>query len=114
MVAVSCMVCALPTRVKQQAAEAVRRERKTKALYEVHPYTGNPIQGFQFPYWEEAMDMVKQAAGKIEGMAYIGWDVAFTPDGPKIVEGNNFPGHDIYQLPEHTPDRIGMMPKFNV
>lgn len=87
---------------------------KTKALYEVHPYTGNPIQGFRFPDWEEAMNMVKQAAGKIEGMAYIGWDVAFTPDGPKIVEGNNFPGHDIYQLPEHTPDRIGMMPKFNV
>jgi len=30
------------------------------------------------------------------------------------VEGNNFPGHDIYQLPEHTPDKIGMYPKFLV
>ena len=44
----------------------------------------------------------------------IGWDVAFTPDGPCLVEGNNFPGHDIYQLPEHTHSKIGMMKKFDV
>lgn len=87
---------------------------KTKVLYQNHPATGSPIQGFQFPFWEEAKEMVRQAAGRVDGMGYIGWDIAFAPDGPKIVEGNNFPGHDIYQLPEHTPDRIGMMPKFNV
>ena len=34
MVAISCVVCALTSRVKLQAAEAVRRERKAKALYE--------------------------------------------------------------------------------
>ena len=34
MVAVSCMVCALTARVKKQATEAVRREKRTKALYE--------------------------------------------------------------------------------
>ena len=34
MVAVSCMVCALTARVKKQATEAVRREKKAKALYE--------------------------------------------------------------------------------
>ena len=87
---------------------------KTKVLYQNHPATGSPIQGFQFPFWEEAKEMVRQAAGRVDGMGYIGWDIAFAPDGPKIIEGNNFPGHDIYQLPEHTPDRIGMMPKFNV
>lgn len=87
---------------------------KTKKLYAVHPYTGKAIEGFQFPDWEEALELVRKAAARIEGMAYIGWDVAFTDKGPVIVEGNNFPGHDIYQLPEHTPDRIGMMPKFNV
>lgn len=36
MVAVSCMVCALTARVKQQAAEAVRREKNTKMLYEMN------------------------------------------------------------------------------
>lgn len=34
MVAISCVVCALTARVKRQATEAVRREKKAKALYE--------------------------------------------------------------------------------
>jgi len=36
MVAVSCVVCALTARVKQQASEAVRREKNTKMLYEMN------------------------------------------------------------------------------
>lgn len=87
---------------------------KNKTLYAVHPQTGIPIQGFRFPHWEEAMEMVKKAALVIPQMGYLGWDVAFTPDGPCLVEGNNFPGHDIYQLPEHTPDKLGMMDKFRI
>ena len=86
---------------------------KQKNLYEVHPMTGTPIKGFQFPYWEEAMEMAKKAAAEVPQMGYIGWDVAFTPNGPCLVEGNEFPGHDIYQLPQHTPDKIGMMGKFS-
>lgn len=34
MVFISCVVCALTARVKKQATEAVRREKKAKALYE--------------------------------------------------------------------------------
>lgn len=34
MVAISCVVCALTARVKKQATEAVRREKKAKALFE--------------------------------------------------------------------------------
>ena len=74
--------------------------------------TGTPIKGFQFPDWEKAIELVLGAAREIPQMAYVGWDIAFTPDGPCLVEGNNFPGHDIYQLPEHTPDKIGVYPKF--
>lgn len=86
---------------------------KQKNVYEKHPATGEKIKGFKFPYWEEAIDMCKEACQEIPDMGYVGWDVAFTPDGPVFVEGNEFPGHDIYQLPEHTPDKIGMMPKFD-
>ena len=85
---------------------------KNKILYENHPATGTPIKGFKFPYWNEALEMCKEAAKVVPQMAYVGWDVGFTPDGPLFVEANEFPGHDIYQLPEHTPDKIGMMPKF--
>lgn len=87
---------------------------KNKTLYENHPQTGTPIKGFRFPDWDKAMDMVKQAAVRVSQVGYVGWDVAFGVDGPMLVEGNNFPGHDIYQLPEHTPDKIGMMDKFRV
>lgn len=86
---------------------------KKKNLYEVHPATGNIIKGFKFPDWEEALEMCKEAAKIVPEMAYIGWDVAFSDKGPVFVEANEFPGHDIYQLPEHTPNKIGMMPKFN-
>lgn len=85
---------------------------KNKELYAVHPYTGTTIEGFTFPDWEEAMEMVRKAAQVVPQMGYLGWDVAFTPNGPCLVEGNNFPGHDIYQLPEHTPDKQGMYHKF--
>lgn len=36
MVAISCIVCTLTARVKQQALDAVRREKNTKALYELN------------------------------------------------------------------------------
>ena len=87
---------------------------KKKNLYETHPQTGARIKGFKFPYWNEAIEMCKKAAKVVPQMGYIGWDVCFTPDGPIFVEGNEFPGHDIYQLPEHTPNKIGIMPKFNI
>lgn len=86
---------------------------KKKNVYDNHPQTGKQIKGFKFPYWEEALNMCKEACKVIPEMGYVGWDVCFTPNGPVFVEGNEFPGHDIYQLPEHTPEKIGMMPKFN-
>ena len=86
---------------------------KNKNLYEVHPETGKTIKGFKFPFWNEAVKMCKEASKIVPEMAYIGWDVAFTDNGPIFVEANEFPGHDIYQLPEHTPNKIGMMEKFN-
>ena len=85
---------------------------KNKNLYESHPFSGTPIKGFRFPFWEEAMDMVRKASEVIPQVGYVGWDVAFTPDGPCIVEGNPFPGHDIYQLPQHTIDKHGVYEKF--
>jgi hypothetical protein len=85
---------------------------KNKNLYDVHPATGAKIKGFKFPYWDKVLEMVNEASQVIPEMGYVGWDVAFTPNGPVLVEANDFPGHDIYQLPEHTPDKIGIYPKF--
>lgn len=85
------------------------KDRKT---YTVHPMTGVKIQGFQVPLWEESKTLCLQAAELIPQMRYVGWDVAVTPEGPVLVEGNNLPGYDILQMPPHTPDKIGMLPRF--
>ena len=87
---------------------------KTKTLYDNHPETGTPIKGFQFPDWDSAMEMIKEATLVVPEVGYVGWDLAFSTKGPLLMEGNPFPGHDIYQLPEHTPDKMGMMPKFQI
>lgn len=93
---------------------ALRAMDKEKKVYSVHPSTGNPIQGFSFPDWDWAMNMVCEAALEIPQIGYMGWDIAFTPNGPVLVEGNEYPGNGLLQLPEHTPDKIGIMPKFNI
>lgn len=93
---------------------SLRAMDKEKKVYSVHPTTGNPIQGFTVPDWDKAMQMVCEAALEITQIGYMGWDIAFTPDGPVLVEGNEYPGNGLLQLPEHTPDKIGIMPKFNI
>lgn len=85
---------------------------KARVTYTQHPRTGTQIQGFQIPCWEEAKAMCLEAAHIIPQMRYVGWDVAITPEGPVLVEGNNLPGYDILQMPPHTPDKIGMLPRF--
>ncbi len=85
---------------------------KNKNLYETHPATNYKIKGFKFPDWNKALELVKKATLIEPHLRYVGWDVCFSASGPIIVEGNEFPGHDIYQLPEHTHNKIGIWPKF--
>ena len=85
---------------------------KDSVYYETHPYTNCPIKGWQLPFWKESVEMVLSAAKVIPQVGYVGWDVAVTENGPLLIEGNPFPGHDILQMPPHVPDKIGMLPQF--
>lgn len=73
-----------------------------------HPDTGVSLIGYEIPYVKEAIELCKRAALEEPGMRFVGWDVCVTPMGPAIVEGNDYPGYDFWQQPEHTPDRIGL------
>ncbi len=53
-----------------------------------HPDTNTVFDGFQIPYFFEACELVKNAVSVIPDR-YIGWDIAITPMGPVIVEGND-------------------------
>lgn len=86
---------------------------KAGELFEKHPITNTNIKGFKIPYWDEAINMVKEAAKESPHVRYVGWDVGMSENGPLLVEGNQFPGHDIYQVAEKIgPNDIGVLPKF--
>jgi len=86
--------------------------RKDGALFTRHPDTDQPIVGLQIPRWEMVRQLGAQAAARLPEVGYIGWDVCVGPHRPCLVEGNNYPGHDIYQLPPHRRGKEGLLPKF--
>lgn len=77
-----------------------------------HPDTDIPLVGYQIPFVKEAVELCLKAAMVEPRMRYIGWDVCITPNGPVIVEGNDYPGYDFWQQPEHTPDQVGLWPYY--
>ncbi|MBR1810654.1 MAG: hypothetical protein IJ766_03245 [Clostridia bacterium] len=85
---------------------------KTVSYYDKHPQNGFVFKGFQIPYYKEAVDLCLKAALVEPHMRYIGWDVAITPDGPALVEGNNLPGYDMCQNHRFHADGMGMKPAF--
>ncbi len=80
--------------------------------YERHPITDESIIWFRIPKWPRIKRFVLQAAKEIPEVGYVGWDVSLGIKDPFIVEGNHFPGHDIYQLPPHRTNNIGLLPVF--
>lgn len=81
-------------------------------LYEKHPITKKVIVGFKVPKWNEVKKICEQAALEIPQVGYIGWDVCVTKDDICFIEANEFPGHDLYGLPPHRTNNIGLLPKF--
>lgn len=57
-----------------------------------HPQTGIPFDQFQLPFWPEICSLAKDTASKFLPVRTIGWDVAITPNGPVILEGNTWWG----------------------
>jgi hypothetical protein len=58
------------------------------AVLQHHPRTGIAFEDFKLPMWAQACDLVNRTAPQFMPVRTVGWDVALTPDGPCIVEGN--------------------------
>lgn len=76
-------------------------------LYEKHPVTNAQIKGFKMPCWKETLALVEKAAKHVPTVGYVGWDIAITPEGPVLIEGNTTPGYKYYQIPAHLEDKKG-------
>lgn len=80
--------------------------------YDVHPYTNKKIVGVKIPMWDEVKKLCEEACDVVPEVGYIAWDVCLGQDKPFLIEGNDFPGHDLYQLPVHRSDNYGLLPVF--
>ena len=85
---------------------------KAGILYKKHPLTNVSIIGFKIPKWDLTLKLVKTTAKEIPQLGLMGWDIAITNKKPLLIEANQYPGHDIYQLPPHRKNGIGMLPEF--
>jgi hypothetical protein len=71
--------------------------------YICHPSSGVLMVGFRIPEWERLKDFVLRAAAVFPRSRYIGWDVAVTPNGFEMVEGNYMADPNFLQ----SLDKVG-------
>jgi hypothetical protein len=79
----------------------------TGQVYDKHPSTGYNIPGFRIPYWNDILELANRASRVVPEIGYVGWDIAVTPEGPILIEGNDDPRWTSQQMSSHLPGRIG-------
>ncbi len=67
-------------------------------FYERHPDTDIVIKGAQIPKWDELCALVDELARVVPTVKYVGWDLALTPTGWVMIEGNSHGGFTGSQM----------------
>ena len=80
--------------------------------FEKHPLTNEQIIWFKIPKWDRIKTFCEDVAKVVPEVGYVGWDVSINENGPYLIEANNIPGHDLYQLPPHRINGQGVLPIF--
>jgi len=79
-----------------------------------HPQTGVRVTGRELPDWQSCCDLATRAHVPLSELGFggiMGWDVALTPEGPVLIEGNPFPAihetvHPDAFLAEEAPREL--------
>jgi hypothetical protein len=58
-----------------------------------HPVTGVRLTGVQIPMWKETCALAIKASRAVKNLRSVGWDIAITPNGPSLIEGNSAWGY---------------------
>src|SRR5690606_29801636 len=66
--------------------------------FEKHPTTGFVFKGKELPYSRDVVDLVTMAAKLFPELEIVGWDIAYTNEGPVILEGNDNPHIVMMQI----------------
>ncbi|WP_448511045.1 sugar-transfer associated ATP-grasp domain-containing protein [Immundisolibacter sp.] len=59
--------------------------------HDTHPVTGAAVRGRVLPHWPAVCALALAGHRGFCDRVVVGWDIAITPDGPQIVEGNPNP-----------------------
>jgi hypothetical protein len=85
--------------------------------YERHPVTGVDVVGRQVPFWNEMATLAERAHQVCRDRVLVGWDIAMTPEGPVLLEGNTYPDmhfpQRVYRRP-YGEMRVGTLLRFNL
>lgn len=68
--------------------------------YLKHPASEVVMPGFTIPRFGEVKEYVTKLVRHIPDAKYVGWDIAITPDGLEVIEGNVSPGACSLQCDE--------------
>ncbi len=71
-----------------------------------HPVTGAPVAGRVLEAWPDIRVLAIGAHRVFSDRMLVGWDIALTPAGPIILEGNSYP--DVHFLQRVHEQPIGM------
>ncbi|MFN3461604.1 MAG: sugar-transfer associated ATP-grasp domain-containing protein [Oceanibaculum sp.] len=69
----------------------------------MHPVTGAPVSGVILPFWQEACALARAGHRHCPDRLMIGWDIAVTPEGALMLEGNSYADVDFPQRVHRCP-----------
>ena len=84
-------------------SDSLKSVRKSVLIYEtiIHPDTGTLLEGV-LPNWDHIKDGVLKVSKQIPQLEYLGFDIAITKNGFKILEINIH--QDLHKACEFTKD----------
>jgi hypothetical protein len=72
-------------------------------FFDHHPVTGARVAGARLPEWPDVKELALRAHAVFDDRFVIGWDIAVTPDGPVLIEGNAYPDFAFLQRVHRQP-----------
>lgn len=63
-----------------------------------HPVSGAQMIGTSLPFWAETLQLARDTHAVFPEFGICGFDIAVTPEGPKVLECNDNPSHNLYQF----------------
>lgn len=97
-------------RIDETTGKLIGRGLKRGQFVDRHPDTGVRFDGYEVPFFSEAVTLACRIHEDLRFFHSVGWDVAITPTGPLFIEGNdNWGGGITMALEPDFKDRFSAL-----